>query len=155
MERLQRERKLFGLELLYFFLLAFSRFFDHKLQEHPVPFSFMEHYGAAAGLTVIYLLLLFDLTGAALWLGRKMGETGRVCAERILLCSGNGKSAGSPFFCRRSQCLFFAPGLFRRGGRAGVDVRAGVRFLCWEKAEEKNRRLKTESQHWKRLLWRW
>lgn len=79
MERLQRERKLFGLELLYFFLLAFSRFFDHKLQEHPVPFSFMEHYGAAAGLTLIYLLLLFDLTGAALWLGRKMGETGRVC----------------------------------------------------------------------------
>ena len=45
-----------------------------------MPFSFMEHYGAAAGLTVIYLLLLFDLTGAALWLGRKMGETGRVCA---------------------------------------------------------------------------
>lgn len=80
MERLQRERKLFGLELLYFFLLAFSRFFDHKLLEHPVPFSFMEHYGTAVGLTLIYLLFLFGVMGAALWLGRKMGETGRVCA---------------------------------------------------------------------------
>lgn len=82
MERIRRERKLFGLELLYFFLLAFSRFFDHKLQEHPVPFSFMEHYGVAAGLTVIYLLLLFGLTGAALRLGRKSAYTGEKVEEQ-------------------------------------------------------------------------
>ena len=79
MERFRREQKLFGLELLYFFLLAFSRFFDHKLLEHPVPFSFMEHYGTAVGLTLIYLLFLFGVMGAALWLERKRGETGSVC----------------------------------------------------------------------------
>ena len=71
MERLQREKKRFGLEFLYFFLLVFSRFFDHKLQGHPVPFAFMEHYGAAVGLAVIYLLLLLGLTGVVLRMGKK------------------------------------------------------------------------------------
>lgn len=82
MERLRREQKLFGLELLYFFLLAFSRFFDHKLQEHPVNFSFMEHYGTAVGLTLIYLLLLFGITGAALWLGQKSAYRGEKVEEQ-------------------------------------------------------------------------
>ena len=50
---------MFPAELLFFGVLAFSRFFDHKLQEHAGAFVFMESYGGALVVTLAYLLLFF------------------------------------------------------------------------------------------------
>ena len=155
MERFRREQKLFGLELLYFFLLAFSRFFDHKLLEHPVPFSFMEHYGTAVGLTLIYLLFLFGVMGAALWLERKRGETGSVCEGAHSSASREREICWLSIFLSAFAVPFFLHrDYFGTSDELVLTFVLAALLLVLGKSGRGNRRLKAERRHWKRLLWR-
>ena len=114
-----------------------------------MPFSFMEHYGTAVGLTLIYLLFLFGVMGAALWLERKRGETGSVCEgahssasrEREICWLSIFLSAFAvPFFLHRDYfgtsdelvltfvlaALLLVLGKKREGGTEGSKQRGGI-----------------------------
>ncbi len=95
---MKKENAVFLAEMLYFGLLTFSRFFDHKLQEHDLPFGFMKEYAFAFGATLVYLILFFALGVVLL---QKAEETNRWNMCHMIAFSSVFLA---PFYLHKSYC---------------------------------------------------
>lgn len=77
--KLEKGRRYFPAELLFFCVLGFSRFFDHKIISHPVPFDFLENYGVALAEMFVYLALFLGVCALAMRRASSERDMGNLC----------------------------------------------------------------------------